>query len=236
MPTPDFVIDGTGVDACLTVYSGRESASETELKSEAGLDMGATCLMDLRGLRWIAPDTLSFRLVLRSNERAGAFERIFLVDLATEPARYVVRDLVSRCGANAHSISSIERERVWVQVAEERESGTFLSVYVLSGDVACRRDAFPVIVESCGLHFGRFSIADLTLGDYRVSDPSIGFHVDWLVVDTSGVVRMSVVVERAPNTDGAFWEAMYEVAVHPDDQMHVECLSDMLNLESWTIL
>lgn len=236
MPTPDFVLEGTGVDACLTVLSGREGVAGGGLKTGAGLEMGATSLMDLRGVRWIAPDALSFRLVLRSDERAGVFERIFLVDLATEPARYVVRDLVSRCGADVRSIPSVERERVWVQVAEQSEGVPFLSVYALSGDVACRGDAFPVLVERCGLLLGRFSVADLTLGDYRVSDPSIGFNVDWLVADTSGVVRMSVVVERAPNTEGAFWEAMYEVTVHPDGRMHVECLSDLLDPELWTIL
>lgn len=134
------------------------------MKTGAGLEMGATSLMDLRGVRWIAPDALSFRLVLRSDERAGVFERIFLVDLATEPARYVVRYLVSRCGADVRSIPSVERERVWVQVAEQSEGVPFLSVYALSGDVACRGDAFPVLVERCGLLLGRFSVADLTLG------------------------------------------------------------------------
>lgn len=233
---PDVGVEGAGQHACVKVFTGR--ARRSGLQTGPGLDMGPVSLIAFRGVRWLGPDVLSFRLLLRGGRRAGSFERILIVDLAHDPARYLVRDLASGQGADVCAIPSVDRTRVWVQASRLDDEGRLasLSVYLLPEGGLEQGEGFPILVEACGQLVGRFSLPELTLGDYERSDLSMDVHIDWLVADVDGVVRMSVVVERRPDGEPSYWEAMYELTVFPDGRYEVERLSELLDPALWTIL
>lgn len=234
-PLPEIMMDGTGEHACVTVLTG--SKRRAGVQTGAGLDLGRVSLVSLKGLSWLGPDLLSFRMILRGHGRSGTFERVFVVNLATEPAHYLVRDLASGRGADVCSIPSVDRKRVWMQVSGEDEEtrGAFLSVYSLPDDALRHREGFPVLVEACGTLLRRFSLSELTLGAYERCDASMGAYVDWLVADVDGVVKMTLVIERRPDWEPSYWEAMYEVKVFPDGHVVVESLSELLDPAMWKI-